>query len=90
MFALLLVRMGCGPSAAVIVTALGSRDGDASVAVARVVDYLDGRCPAAGRSPSWWDSSGISPASSDDVATMPEATDGALAYYADSVEGPGR
>src|SRR5919202_5534361 len=80
------------PSAAVIVsvTALGARDGDAAGAVSRVVDYLDGRCPAAaGRSPGWWDDKGLSPSSIDDSPPMPEASDGALAYYADSVEGPG-
>ncbi|MFP5375179.1 MAG: MobF family relaxase, partial [Acidimicrobiia bacterium] len=73
----------------VSVTALGSRDGDAAQAVARVVDYLDGRGPCrAGRSPEWWAGTGLDgpPASS----TLAAAGDGAVGYYADSVEGPGR
>ena len=73
----------------VSVTALGSRDGDAAGAVARVVDYLDGRAPCPpGRSPDWWDANEL-----DTKAPCPHGLatsgDGALAYYADSVEGPG-
>ncbi len=72
------------------VTALGSRDGDAAGAVARVVDYLDGRTPCPpGRSAEWWDENEMK-----DKAPCPHglgaAGEGALAYYADSVEGPGR
>ena len=74
----------------VSVTALGSRDGDAAGAVARVVDYLDGRAPCPpGRSPEWWDGNEL-----DAKAPCPHGLaapgDGAVAYYADSVEGPGR
>lgn len=74
----------------VSVTALGSRHGDAAGAVARVVAYLDGRGPErAGRSPEWWDknaSEGQGPC----THGLASAGEGALAYYADSVEGPGR
>ena len=74
----------------VSVTALGSRDGDAAGAVARVVSYLDGRAPCPpGRSPEWWDGNNL-----DAKAPCPHGLeapgDGAVAYYADSVEGPGR
>ncbi len=75
----------------VSVTVLGSRDGDATRAVGRVVDYLDGRSPApAGRSPDWWEDNNLA-----EKAPTPHhelgvgAGDGAVAYYADSVEGPG-
>jgi len=73
----------------VSVTALGFRAGDAAGAVARVVDYLEGRAPAPpGRSPKWWQTNSLaSPVTAEPVAP---AGDGVLAYYADSVEGPGR
>jgi conjugative relaxase-like TrwC/TraI family protein len=73
----------------VSVTALGSRDGDAAGAVARVVDYLDGRGPCrAGRSPEWWTDTGLDgPGASSGLAA---AGDGVVGYYADSVEGPGQ
>jgi conjugative relaxase-like TrwC/TraI family protein len=73
----------------VSVTALGSRDGDAAAAVARVVDYLDGRCPQPpGRSPQWWQDNGLDAKAPCDHGLGP-VTNGALGYYADSVEGPG-
>ena len=72
------------------VTALGSRDGDAAAAVARVVNYLDGRGPCRpGRSPEWWDDTGLSARAACDHG-LASASNGALGYYADSVEGPGR
>lgn len=74
----------------VSVTALGSRDGDAAGAVARVVDYLEGRAPAAaGRTPSWWDKTELSAPDVEIACPAPEPCDGAIAYYADSVEGSG-
>ncbi len=73
----------------VSVTALGSRDGDAAAAVARVVDYLDGRCPQPpGRSPQWWQDNGLDAQAPCDHGLGP-ASNGAVSYYADSVEGPG-
>jgi conjugative relaxase-like TrwC/TraI family protein len=73
----------------VSVTALGSRDGDAASAVARVVDYLDGRCPQPpGRSPQWWQDNGLDAKAPCDHGLGP-ASNGAVSYYADSVEGPG-
>jgi conjugative relaxase-like TrwC/TraI family protein len=73
----------------VSVTALGSRDGDAAAAVARVVDYLDGRCPQPpGRSPQWWQDNGLEAKAPFDHGLGP-ASNGAVSYYADSVEGPG-
>ena len=74
----------------VSVTALGSRDGDAAGAVARVVDYLDGRAPCPpGRSAEWWDDNDLE-AKAPCPHGLATAADGALGYYADSVEGPGR
>jgi conjugative relaxase-like TrwC/TraI family protein len=71
------------------VTALGSRDGDAAGAVARVVDYLDGRCPQPpGRSPQWWQGNGLDPKAPCNHGLAP-ASNGTVSYYADSVEGPG-
>ncbi|MDP9418085.1 MAG: relaxase domain-containing protein, partial [Actinomycetota bacterium] len=73
----------------VSVTALGSRDGDAAAAVARVVDYLDGRCPQPpGRSPQWWRDNGLDAKAPCDHGFGP-ASNGTVSYYADSVEGPG-
>jgi conjugative relaxase-like TrwC/TraI family protein len=73
----------------VSVTALGSRDGDAAAAVARVVDYLDGRCPQPpGRSPQWWQDNGLDAQAPCDHG-LGSASTGAVSYYADSVEGPG-
>jgi conjugative relaxase-like TrwC/TraI family protein len=73
----------------VSVTALGSRDGDAAAAVARVVDYLDGRCPQPpGRSPQWWQDNGLDAQAPCDHGLSP-ASNGTVSYYADSVEGPG-
>jgi conjugative relaxase-like TrwC/TraI family protein len=73
----------------VSVTALGSRDGDAASAVARVVDYLDGRCPQPpGRSPQWWQDNGLDAKAPCDYGLDP-ASSGPVSYYADSVEGPG-
>jgi hypothetical protein len=73
----------------VSVTALGSRDGDAAAAVARVVDYLDGRSPRPpGRSPQWWQDNGLDERAPCDHGLGP-ASNGAVSYYADSVEGPG-
>ncbi|MDP9419428.1 MAG: relaxase domain-containing protein, partial [Actinomycetota bacterium] len=74
----------------VSVTALGSRNGDAASAAARVVEYLDGRAPCApGRSTEWWDDNELA-----DKAPCHHGlgfpADGALGYYADSVEGPGQ
>lgn len=74
----------------VSVTALGSRDGDAAGAVARVVSYLDGRAPCPpGRSPAWWDGNDLD-AKTPCPHGLAAPEDGAVAYYADSVEGPGR
>lgn len=71
------------------VTALGTRGGDAVRAVARVVNYLDGRSPErAGRSPEWWDDRDLTDNAPCELGLRP-AADGTLAYYADSVEGPG-
>ncbi|HSH23261.1 MAG TPA: MobF family relaxase, partial [Acidimicrobiales bacterium] len=73
----------------VSVTVLGSRGGDAGAAVARVVDYLDGRAPERpGRSTEWWegrDLAGKAPCEHG----LGSIDDAALAYYADSVEGAG-
>ena len=54
-----------------------------------MVDYLDGRAPApSGRSPGWWKSNRL--AGPSPVEPGASAGGGTLAYYADSVEGPGR
>lgn len=73
----------------VSVTALGSRAGNAAAAVARVLDYLDGRTPqAAGRSPKWWDDRELGNKAPGEHGLGPLG-DGVLGYYADSVEGAG-
>jgi len=63
----------------VSVTTLGSRDGNALAAAAKVIDYLDGRSPARAG------------AAAQPLAGPPalDATGGIVGYYADSVEGPG-
>ncbi|MFN2505076.1 MAG: relaxase domain-containing protein [Acidimicrobiales bacterium] len=74
----------------VSVTALGARGGHAAGAVVRVVDYLDGRRPTpAGRPPTWWKDNGLAAPTIDSGGPVSEPADGALAYYADSIEGPG-
>ncbi len=74
----------------VSVTVLGSRDGNAAKAVAGVVNYLDGRSPApAGRSPEWWEGKQELSSKAPCKHGLGGATDRALGYYADSVEGPG-
>jgi conjugative relaxase-like TrwC/TraI family protein len=73
----------------VSVTALGSRGGDAATAVARVVDYLDGHTPERpGRSAEWWEGKDLASKAPCEHG-LGSIDDGALAYYADSVEGAG-
>ncbi|HET7488271.1 MAG TPA: MobF family relaxase [Acidimicrobiales bacterium] len=78
------------PDVIVGVTVLGSRHGDAATAVAKVVAYLDGRSGCApGRTPQWWDEAGV-PDAAPCAHGLGTPAPGAVAYYADSVEGPGR
>ncbi|MEW6155336.1 MAG: MobF family relaxase [Actinomycetota bacterium] len=76
------------------VTPLGARGGggQGAAAVAKVVDYLEGhRAEPPGRSERWWDESDLLRPSLPTRGPEPApATEGALAYYADSVEGAGR